>query len=64
MLFGSETPNATVFTAMATKINTSDVIHVETNQDSEIEVFIRREGREYESLDMKASYTWHLQGML
>nr|XP_054768516.1 sushi domain-containing protein 2-like [Lytechinus pictus] len=59
-----EAPNATIFTAVATKSNGSDVIHVEANGTFGMSVFFRREGRQcFEEADFTLRGTWYLRGV-
>nr|XP_054768513.1 sushi domain-containing protein 2-like [Lytechinus pictus] len=59
-----EAPNATIFTAVATKSNGSDVIHVEANGTFGMSVFFRREGRQcFEEADFTLRSTWYLRGV-
>eukprot|EP00057_Strongylocentrotus_purpuratus_P000525 XP_001177888.3 PREDICTED: sushi domain-containing protein 2 isoform X1 [Strongylocentrotus purpuratus] len=58
-----ETPNATIFTAVAAKTNTSDVIHVEANQRRGMTVLFRRDGRYFEEMNLDQKKTWYLRGV-
>lgn len=60
--FIPETPNATIFTAVAAKTNISDVIHVEANQRGGMTVLFRRDGRHFEEMNLDLKKTWYLRG--